>query len=199
MFLYEEYFKRHNLLDVPLVRHCQKGSLIFCEDFKKNYILDIAWQNHDYHPGEYIITICEPVRNSYFLEDKFSNFSFISKDWDEYEDYFLNWNKNISLNSLPIMNPTETILACWRMFVCIYEEWFSFQDAHLSQILNKSLNVKRSLEFRYKNYQSYIDFLSHNYPEVLESWENDVLCRIKNYSYDLATAINQQNKLQFLQ
>ena len=61
MRIFEEYFVRNKITDVPLVHHCKFGSLILKSTDVKSQsrfmLVNIKWQDHDHHPGQYIFEI----------------------------------------------------------------------------------------------------------------------------------------------
>jgi len=196
MFLFEEYFNRHQISDVPLVRHCEKGSLILrTSDFnywkEKWGILKIDWEDHDHHPGQYLISIEFPIHDGYLSNSMFNQLPPVRKKWHEYENYFIEWSKTLSCVSCPVSDEIDVSLTAWEMFVYVYDGWFSKQSFEMKDILFESLDCERSHDDRYKKYQETVLLLSKNNPNILKSWKYDFLFRLKNYSNWLAVLVNQ--------
>jgi hypothetical protein len=99
MRLYHEYFKRRGLENVPLVEHNTNGALILrTKDLLGRsswVIVTIKWHDGGVHPGTYIIEYRTPIHNGFSKGKLFENYSTKEIEWDEYEDYFLNWSVSL--------------------------------------------------------------------------------------------------------
>ena len=194
MRLFEEYFKRHDIVDVPVVHHCAAGSLILRTTdpslWKTRLLLvSIKWENHDHHPGQYIIDMNSPIHDGYLSETFFSKPSSIRKKWHEYEDFILDWCENLK-GVKPVRGQKEIVLAAWEIFVFSYDSWFLKQPHEIKQILYEGLDVEKSIDYRFKHYQDVAIFLSTHHPAVLRTWRYEVLARVQNYADWLADIID---------
>ena len=81
MRIFEEYLKRHNI-DVPIVHHCNVGTLILKADGFEWMVMEIRWISHDYHPGQYSIAINTPIHDGYINDCVFTKNSTVYKKWD---------------------------------------------------------------------------------------------------------------------
>lgn len=197
MRLYEEYFKRHSISDVPMVHHCSSGSLILkTTDYsvwETNWVvISIHWMNDDYHPGRYCITVKTPIHNG-FSNDRYNKFfsflTYVKKNSDEYENFFFDWCDSLK-SIVPITDPEELILSIWEMFVFCHDDLFVKQSQQIKRILFESLDKNNSMHDRNESRKKIIDFISTNYPKTLKSWNYEFLVCAENYSHWLADLIN---------
>lgn len=200
MRLYEEYFNRHLIVDVPVAHHCAVGSLILrttdSSIWKSRWILvSIRWESHDHHPGQYQIGINYPIHDGYLHEQLFTQLPSVTKKWHEYEDFFLEWSGNLKA-VVPVYGPYEIVLAAWEMFVFSYDSWFIKQPFEIKQSLFEGLNKENSVHLRYQHYQDVVIFLSTYHPAVLRAWKYEVLSRVQNYADWLVEIVDKQCKLE---
>ena len=188
MRIFEEYLDRHKI-DVPIVRHCNIGTLILRGD-NRWVTLSIKWENHDYHPGQYHINMNSPIHDGYLNEIIFTKNAPIYKKWDEYENFFLKWGQNYP-RLKPISDPKEVVLAAWEMFVFSCDSWFSKKDSDTKKLLFESLDKDNSIELRYKKYQEMLSIIEIDCPPMLRIWKYEVLVRTQNYAFWLATVLNK--------
>jgi hypothetical protein len=199
MRLYEEYFRRHSILDVPIVHHCFSGSLILKTTdhsvWQSNWVVvSINWIKDDHHPGHYCITTKIPIHNGFLNENnRYNNFfifpSYVNKNSDEYEDFFFDWCDNLK-SVIPITDSEELILSIWEMFVFCHDDFFVKQSKQIKIILFESLDKNNSMHDRNESRKKIIDFISTNYPKTLRIWNYEFLVCAENYSYWLADLVN---------
>jgi hypothetical protein len=200
MRLYEEYFKRHSIADVPVARHCSAGSLILRTTdpsiWKSRWVLvSMRWENHDHHPGQYQIGINYPIHDGYASDQLFTQSPSITKKWHEYEDFFLDWSSNLTA-AVPVIGSHEVVLAAWEMFVFSYDSWFTRQPFEIKRSLFEGLDKDNPIHHRYQHYQDVAVFLSTHHPAVLRAWKYEVLARVQNYSDWLAAIVDKKCKLE---
>jgi len=198
MRLYEEYFKRHSIVDVPVAQHCSAGSLILRTTdpsiWKSRWVLvSMRWENHDYHPGQYQIGINYPIHDGYLNDQLFTQSLPVAKKWHEYEDFFLDWSSNLKA-ARPVIGPHEVVLAAWEMFVFSYDSWFIKQPFEIKRSLFEAVDKENPIHHRYQHYQDVAIFLSTHHPAVLRPWKYEVLARVQNYADWLAAIVDNQCK-----
>lgn len=192
MRLFEEYLNRHKIDDVPIIRYSNNSCVILktFSGFKKsNYlILNINWEDHDHHPGQFHIGYIYPIHDGYKTDRIFQKAALLTKKWNEYEDFVLEWVKEakIEINagkfSLPIKGDQEIVLALWEMFVFAYDSWFMKQSFDIKKTLFHSLDEDLSIAKRYKAHQDVLASLSFYHLGVLKVWRHEVLSFSNNYS-----------------
>lgn len=196
MRLFEEYFKRHNITNVPLVHHDCYGAVIFeSKETNKKMIIFISWVDYDVRPGKYIINYSYPVHNG-FLENRFfEHHSRTEKTWDQYEPYFIDLASKLK-NVRALENEKEILLTTWEMFLLIYDDWFLTLPSNIKEILFESINKENTINFRYDKYQELYFYIGNNYPSILDNWRKLMLIPIiEPYSFWLAKLINENNQI----
>lgn len=202
MRLFEEYFQRHKITDVPLVHHCANGTLLLESESKNSdwnsrwVLLTIRWNEDSHHPGEYLIDLNIPNHD---CGNRLFTSTQVIKKWQEYEDFMLNWGSTLK-GLRPIINPKEILITAWEMFIFMYDSWFIKQPTTLKSKLFQSLDKENTLETRYSNYQDVAIFLTTHQPAVMRVWKYEVLARVQNCASWLARLIENnyeptQNKL----
>lgn len=200
MRLFEEYFQRHKITDVPLVHHCASGTLFFestdsCQWQSRWVLLSIQWVEDNHHPGQYHIKMSVPVYDGYAKGNFFMQRRIIEKKWQDYEEFILDWVKTV--NGLkPIRGQKEVTLAAWEMFVFMCDNWFIKQSSQLKQKLFQSLDKENSITTRYSNYQDVAIFLATHHPAVLRAWKYEVLAHTQNRADWLAHLIENKHEPQ---
>lgn len=200
MRLFEEYFTRHNIADVPVVHHCTAGALILrttdSSIWKNRWLLvTIRWEPHDHHPGQYRIDMNSPIHDGYASDSIFTKWPSLHKKWHEYEDFFLEWSEDLKAVE-PVQGAKEVVLAAWEMFVFAYDSWFFRQPNDIKRMLFESLDKDRPVEYRHQHYQDVAIFLATHHPAVLRAWKYEVLGRVVDYADWLAKIVKSQCKTQ---
>lgn len=193
MRLHEEYFKRHNIKDIPLVNYCNQGAVILRtvdpEIWQNRWVLvRIEWVEHPQHPGMFKVEFSVPVHNGVEKSRLFSRLPSTEKEWDEYEDFILDWTGKLR-GVVPVRGMKEVTLAAWEMFVYCYDGWFRKQSHEIKEILFASLDEDLPIFERYKGYQDAMIFLSTHHPGVMKAWKYEILSQVHNYSDWLARLI----------
>lgn len=186
MRIFEEYLKRHNI-DVPIVHHCNVGTLILKADGFEWMVMEIRWISHDYHPGQYSIEINTPIHDGYINDCVFTKNSPVYKKWDEYENFLL--GTSVYNKFKPVSDPKEIIMTVWEMFVYSCDSWFAKKDSVVKQLLFESLDKDNSIDLRYKKHK---EVLSHvDYSLINRIWTYEMLAKTQNYAFWLSTALNK--------
>lgn len=196
MRLQEEYFNRHKLVGVPLVEHSSHGALLlrtFDPDVWQSrwILLSIEWNDNQYHPGHYQVDFNMPIHDGHIKGRLFSRLFPTKLAWDEYEDFFLNWSRQLK-STRPVSGSREVVLCAWEMFVYCYDSWFLKQQSELKEMLFDSLDMDRTLSARYISYQDTLIQLSTHHPAVLKAWKYEVLAQVQHYSDWLVKLVESQ-------
>lgn len=192
MRLYEEYFRRHNIQGFPLVHHCTRGTLLLRtknpDKARRWVIMSIRWAEHSQHPGSYVIEFILPIHDGYGKGGLFAKLSPVSKQWDEYEDYLLEWSSQLK-DLTPVRGRKNITLAAWEVFVYCYDGWFRKQTHALKEMLFRSLDEESCPEERFGALQQILDHLTTNQPAVLRTWKYEVEMQVQGYADWLATLV----------
>ena len=185
MRIFEEYLNRHNI-DVPIVHHCNVGTLIL-HNMGKYLVMQIRWVSHDYHPGQYCIEINSPIHDGYINDVVFTKNTPIYLKWDEYENFLL--GNSVPNLFKPVADLKEVIMAIWEMFVYSCDSWFAKKDSLIKNLLFESLDKDNLIDLRYKRYKEVLDYIDS--PVINRIWRCEMLSKTQNYSFWLATALNK--------
>lgn len=193
MRLHEEYFRRHNIRDIPIVNHCSQGAVMLRttdpDIWQNRWILvTLKWVEHPQHPGSYNVEFLVPIHDGESRGKLFSRLPSVELEWDEYEDYILDWTKNLR-GVVAVRGHKNIVLTAWEMFVYCYDGWFRRQHADLKELLFRSIDEDLSLEDRYIGYQDTLIHLSTHHPAVLKAWKYEVLSQVQCYSDWLAKLV----------
>lgn len=187
MFLYEEYLKRHKIKNVYLAQYCDNASFLFkciaTEDKSQNWkILKISWTTQSRQPGSYLIEIISPVHDGYRY---FSHFDSISREFLKWEEYESNIIKKIHKmrNHEFIVDPKEVFISFWKMFVYVFDSWFSDQPTEVQHWLFRTIDPSANLNQRIKEIDRLIKFLEQKHPWVYNHWVKSFLSCVENYAY----------------
>ena len=202
MRLYEEYLERH-LLNMPIVRHENQGAIILRTTDSKHWnsrwiIVTIRWHDQGIHPGKYYVEFYSPVHDGYSTGRLFNKSGAKELEWDEYEDYFLNWSNNMTgfldessrKTSFVVKGDKDVILTAWEVFLFCYDGWFTSQCSELRGYIDRSVDLDLLSEERYCGYQDSLIYLTARHTAILKSWKYDVLGLVQKYSYWLAQLID---------
>lgn len=187
MKILEEYFNRHNIIQVPVVHHCELES-VFLRNVETNElkIFHIKWQNHDFHPGNYKIEISTPnkgvIRTILY--------------WDEYEDYILKWiDEEVYWN--PIKKIKENLILTGFEFLINSNknnQAITLAPFRLKNIINEALNSKNEIDHRLSRCSKFIQFICEYHPDMFRYWRNEIFKHIDNYSDWLPDLISKQKR-----
>lgn len=189
MKLFEEYLSRHNIIDIPLVHHCNHAFLLLKND-KSWSLLSIDWLPHDRHPGHYVIKIQKPVYDGYLIGKLFTTAVYAEVKWNEYENYLLNQCSFFS--GLKPIASKNAVISAWEIFVYTHDSWFSKQNYQIKDKLFKSLDNELSFEERYSAYQDAAMLISTHQPAIMHSWKYELLLKLQNQAMWLEALINSK-------
>ena len=193
MQIVEEYFKRHSLTGVPLLKHSKLGYVFLREpkDFGFEWtVVSIFWRPHDYHPGNYLIRFSRPVHDSYSIEFPVPMELLrpdIKVNWDSYEEFLYDWCRTCDKKHV-IHRRKEVILVAWEMFVYSYDSYLDCNYRNLSGLLFDSLNFSSSVDSRFASYQNFMAYVDYkNNP--FKHWKQLVNAYAKHYCYWLSELV----------
>jgi hypothetical protein len=192
MRLQEEYFRRHHI-DTPLVNYCNQGSVILRTVdpaiWQNRWVLvTIHWIEHPQHPGFFRIDFSTPVHNGAEKSRFFTRLPSADKEWDEYEDFMLNWVGKLE-GVVPVRGNKQIVLAAWEMFVYCHDGWFRRQSYDLKQMLFNTLDDEMPVNERYSAYQEMVAYFTTQHPALLKTWKYEMLYQVQYYSDWLARLI----------
>ena len=193
MFLQEEYLKRHNIEDVPIINYVTKGSLLLRMD--SGYLLKtIEWKESTRHPGTYFINYHTPVHDGYAKSRYFNKISDVEREieWDEYQAYISSWARG---TLEPVCGDKEVILAIWEIFIfCCDGMLVDFTDSTLEKLIYKCVDSDSSIDQRFQGYQECLVYAGLEFPALLKTFKHDLLPHVQHYCYWLANLIKFYNK-----
>jgi hypothetical protein len=187
MYLCEEYLKRHGI-DIPYVKHIRSGCAFFKPADNNWYLLTINWQEPTWRPGVYYIKTYEPIHNGYrdgvLFEQLTENKLFL----DEYEDFFLEWRKNVV--RLPWQK--ELRLITWE--ICLY-----CYDGLLASYVSKqdflsTIDPSLSVESRLESLDKILIYFQNKLPLFVEALNMDMRRYSKEYANWLAELVHGNTK-----
>ena len=189
MHLGKEYCQRHSI-NVPLVKHTQKDGTIFLRDDSNLgvewLILSFSFRGNPYHPGTYKFLNIRPIHNGYSEKLLFEIIDEDILEWDEYEDYILDFSKTTKTSKV-VTDRTEIVLAAWEMFVYCHDRSLS----QFADILFPSFDTELSATDRYAAYQLASNYFFENKFDFYKSWKRDMISYIKSYSHWLAEIVQE--------
>jgi len=202
MRLFEEYFQRHGIKGIPVVRHDNLGALILRTQDSTYWhsswlLVTIKWVDGGIHPGKYVVEFYSPIHNGFTKQRLFQKYNVKELEWDEYEDYFLNWSRSLEgaagARKTPgvVRGGNEVVLTAWEMFVYCYDGWFARQESELRHYVDRCLDVDLPLAHRYAGYQNCLIYLTARHPNVLKVWKYEVLALVQHYSEWLAALVEK--------
>lgn len=149
MQLVEEYLNRHNLNNVPLMKHIVDVGYVFSRKETSSNItwtvLQINYVEQEAHPGYYQITITKPRHNGFTEGVMFEKSENIRIEWGDYEAWMLNWMNKNKKTIVPETN-NSAVLTAWEMFVYSCDSWMSLHSRN--EDLFQSLNYEASPDAR---------------------------------------------------
>jgi len=108
---------------------------------------------------------------------------------DEYEDYWVKLNKGNRF--FPITSSHQVQLMAWSIFLFCYDEWSSKNG--LQDLFFETIDPLVSEEKRMDLYKKSLLYLRNHYPSVYSNYDNQVLSKVKHYSYWAAKLIGNIN------
>lgn len=200
MLFQEEYLNRHGITGVPIVSYVTNGSLLLRSNENPSLggwvLMLISWKDPRNHPGKYHINFCNPVHDAY-KKGKFFVRCLdrdIEIEWDRYQDYLLAWAKNV--NATAIVGEMEVSVAAWEVFSFCVDGWLATEaDSVFRKLHYKSIDLELPLKDRYSAYQTALNHLGSNYPEMYRSYKEDLKVFFKNYCHWLGRLVHSQNEI----
>lgn len=179
MYLFEEYYKRHNIKSLQFFYNT------FCvvlECNNINHIFSSKWINDYRHPGHFKISLKVVNHNGFDSEDIFNEIMDDNVEWNEYEYFMYDFFKNIKQknNTINVVKKEEAKVTLWELFVCSTDNYFSKQSEEIKNYLSISLNKNLSYKDRIFN-QTLILQRYYNTP-MYKMWKNNFDVIIENYS-----------------
>lgn len=188
MWLQEEYFNRHGI-DALLPLHVKKGSVFLgpTDNFSPNKIFFISfeWREGKLQPGRYIFNYFRPIHNGCRAHRFFESIKIFNLHSDEYEDYWVKLNKGNRF--FPITSSHQVQLMAWSIFLFCYDEWASKNGLH--DLFFETINPLVGEEKRMGLYKKSLLYLRNHHPSVYSNYDNQVLSKVKHYSYWAAKLI----------
>lgn len=213
MRLYEEYLKRHNIDDVPLVHHVNNSCIVFkTTDYKiwhellsmdslssSNFILPsagivyIKWIHNDHHPGHYEVSLHHQIHDGYINDQIFSNKVISNLKWHEYESFIHNFMRIFKKTHL-IKDKDEAFILCWEMFVASYDSWFSKQGGDIKYMLFQTLDEELQISTRLDLIAEILKKLAYNASGVFRNWKYEVLNKVQHFAEWFVELIDKNAK-----
>ncbi|MCK9458309.1 MAG: hypothetical protein M0R80_01545 [Proteobacteria bacterium] len=150
--------------------------------------MTINWQEPTWRPGVYYIKTYEPIHNGYrdgvLFEQLTENKLFL----DEYEDFFLEWRKNVV--RLPWQK--ELRLITWE--ICLY-----CYDGLLASYVSKqdflsTIDPSLSVESRLESLDKILIYFQNKLPLFVEALNMDMRRYSKEYANWLAELVHGNTK-----
>lgn len=164
MILCEEYLTRH-AIKVPLIRHANQG-VVFYKDgiwFAKQF----HWHPPEYHPGMYVVTTERSLHNGLDRGRIFDVVEEITVQWDEYEQYLLQWASNF--NCAPC-SEQDIKAAQWEMLLRGCDRALI---RHMnSSKLSISIDLDLPLDIRCGHIDACIEYFSRFDFKIYQLWES---------------------------
>lgn len=213
MRLYEEYFKRHQIRDVPLVHHNANSCVFFkCRD---NHIwsdilgqpsfytasnatpsfgiFEVKWVYSDHHPGHYEAAIHYQIPDGHVKDQVFGIHHITTIRWSEYESFVYHFCKKLTSVNL-IRDKDLAFITGWEMFVSSYDSFLQKQSGDIKYLLFQTLDDENSNETRIAYISEILRKFSCFSPMVLRNWKNEVLNKVQNHSNWLVNIIDKHAK-----
>lgn len=188
----EEYLIRHGLSDVAVIRHVESGTVFVTSEspLRSWTVLSIKWKDNPIHPGEYHLCYLAPIHNGHKSGQVFEKMDEFILQYDEYEHFIYQWASKLA-DHRAIEGDWQSVLACWEMFLYIFDDWFvENTSSSLKRLIYESINLDQDVSQRLNGYQDAISLLTEQYPYVLKRFKFDVLPHIHSYCDWLARLVN---------
>jgi len=196
MNLCQEYLDRHSI-KLPVVHLTSSGYVFLKTKNPKNRInwsvVSLAYHDGRYHPGTYSVNWSKPVHNGSCSRGRpLDNYDQRRLEWDEYEDYFLNWTKDFKTSRV-ISDKKEIVIVAWEMFVYSNDTALS-NYAHREDFFN-SLDNDLSIEERFEACENVIESMvdDPHSGNLRRNWEREMMLYVREYSHWLAELSNAES------
>jgi len=187
MYLSDEYFQRHKIKNVARARYCKEGYVLFKKKDAKSSIqnwkvLRVLWTAQSRHPGAYDIEFLQPTHDGYRYAIYFQSGLKQFFRWDEYEKNFLDILNQMKGYDV-VLEPKDVFFSFWKIFVFVFDSWFSDQPLETQNWLFSTIDPDLSLDDRYRNLEKFLRFLETKHAWVYNHWYNNILKCIDNYAF----------------
>jgi hypothetical protein len=191
MFLQEEYLQRHGIVDVPIIVHTIRGSLLLRPKGFSYLVVVISWKPSNRGPGRYHINYYTPIHNGYSRNLYFSRISEVEcvLEWEEYSTYIINWSSKNRLN--PVLTEAEVYLSIWEMFLFCCDD--ALASLGLEKLLYESINEDNPIDKRYSSFLDCMDYLRLNHPDLSNLFKDNFLSHVFPYCFWLSKLISDNN------
>lgn len=179
MYLFEEYYKRHNIQSLQFFYN-SFYTVLECN--RINHILSSKWNNDLRHPGHFKISLKIVNHNGSDYQEIFYNIMEDNVEWNEYEHFMNDFftkikQKNKTINVLK----NEAInIAIWELFLYSTDNFFSKQSKEIKNYLALSLDKKLNQNDRLFNQMLILQ--KYNNTPIHKIWKNNFEVIIENYS-----------------
>lgn len=171
MKLFEEYNQRHGLA-VPLILPTT-GCLIHSDDDYPHWsLLDIVQESKKGNPDFYVVHFYKPVHDNTFYHPFADKEKPIKLEWDEFEDYFIDWFQNRSyLEHRVVLDRDDVFLASWDMFLFYNDSWLATHGNH--ELIYQSLNTELTRSIRIASVLECLRGIRMSNQHVYSAWERE--------------------------
>jgi hypothetical protein len=190
---FEEYFQRHKIKNVPIIKHAENGAVFLKNKNLKQSpegaqyaLLNFFWQHNNIHPGRYYVEVLLPVPNGHEKNRLFITYMEKNLKWHEYEDFWINYIKANSKDFEGIQDHDEAYLSAWSMFNCIFETFCDNLKVSHKRIFEESVNIKNFKNSRLRYCEDCEKILEDNYGKISYLWKNRFYRHLNHYSDWLA-------------
>lgn len=164
MLLCEEYLQRHQL-KIKIFPRFKTRDYYLLFGQSKQYTLVCLKPELDYrNDGSYTIQITTPIHNSRLKTNCFEFVKNIRIEWDEIEDYFIEFSSNFE----NCFFGKQLDHAVWRIFVYCFDGWFA------SNFSNKDLLLHSLTDFKVRN--QVLQKLKVFYPHIHLQYNKQFRC-----------------------
>lgn len=179
MYLFEEYYKRHNIQSLQFFYN-SFYTVLECN--KINHILSSKWNNDLRHPGHFKISLKIVNHNGSDYQEIFYNIMEDNVEWNEYEHFMNDFftkikQKNTTIN---VLKKEKIDLVIWELFLYSTDNFFSKQPKEIKNHLALSLDKKLNTNDRMFNQMLILQ--KYNNTPIHKIWKNNFEVIIENYS-----------------
>jgi hypothetical protein len=131
MYLLEEYYLRHSIIDVPVVNYSRRTLTYLYDKAQRPPIrlISIWTDDSDAGPPTFVLDYCTPHHNSYKSGlggyRNLSRYMHVPKrmrlEWDEYEAFLLSWIGQLPKEVVALDQHQGAVMA----FAVCYDHWIS--------------------------------------------------------------------------
>lgn len=200
MKIVEDYIRRNNLQEVPIVQHCD--SLFFIarprlvEDNMGYLYMTSNWIERSKGPGSYMVKFFSPqkvgknwmnkLRHQIYADKSFM-FKEISTHTVEYEDYetfMFNWMDMVYSSSdkwIVAKNRDDALFMVWESFVYIFDVVLSEFPAMAKVDLWESLNAGNGVIKRQEHIRNTLGHICSISDQMHNVWLSDVCHHMDSY------------------